>query len=341
MSVAPPRPSGGGPAQYRPASVSDLPYECVLEILRHVPIDQVGRAAAVSRQWHEAAMDRRLWEHLELSHLLPRQLAAGFEIDGPGPAPTLCVQALQFARSLVISNPHYIQGTDVIDLLAVLASARGLVLDTFKLENCPYIPRTALGTFLKHTTAPLRVLSFHGSHVQSGALRALAQNPALTSRLEVLNLSFTSSTDESVRQLTAAHLPRLRVLLVAGNLSVSGESVYYLLSWLAGGNAHAAWPSAPAPTLPPAPLTTLDLRFIWGIQACWVVEFLRSAAPTMQLLDIRGCEHFTKRDLDRMRAVAPAAAVRNSVLLEDDSIEGYRRFVSLLAQQPKIKADGP
>ena len=312
-------------------------------------------------------MDELLWSTVDISHFLPKQISSAFALPHCSDDMSSLYYSLQHhIRTLIVSNPHYLQGSDIACLLRSLSSPvpvqehdgeksfeeskvvetavytnpefsmsssltntlHGPILTELRLENYPSISTASLAMFLQKTPAKLKVLSLHGTQIPSSVVRSLKSNKRLCESLEELNMSFTSSTSDTVYLLADCDLRRLSSLHLAGNLSISGESIHHLLRILSEGFVFNN-------EVKKANISRLDFRFIWGFEAYWFVDFFKRMDNKMEVLDIRGCEHFTKRDIANMLAVSPQTVVLNSVLLEDDTVEGYRRFVSLLTQ-PKL-----
>ncbi|KAK9329932.1 hypothetical protein V1520DRAFT_342027 [Lipomyces starkeyi] len=305
-----------------------LPYECLLQIFTYLELEYLGICAQVCRSWNLAASDYHLWQDLDLSGVLPRHLHGS-------PQTSFCHSQIQkHSKKVVVQNPYYLTESDITALVLTLGrvSACGeqytsdndipqeSPLEVLKIENYPKLNCSALSMSLSNDallTYNIHTLSFHGTHISPSAVGAICSSPSLRVKLTDLDLGFSSLKSDAVYMI-ADNLENLDRLSLSGNLAVCGDAVEYLLMRL----GHM--------------ITNLDLRFIWGLEASWFIEYFRTSTHGVKLLDIRGCEHFSKRSIRDMLAVSPDTKVVNSVVLEDDSVEGYRQFVQLLTSASTV-----
>ncbi|KAK9431176.1 hypothetical protein V1505DRAFT_420906 [Lipomyces doorenjongii] len=310
------------------STVARLPYECLLQIFTYLELEYLGICAQVCRSWNLAASDYHLWQNLDLSGVLPRHLGGSAQTS-------FCHSQMQkHSKKVVVQNPYYLAESDITSLLLTLGqvSVRGeqftsdndtsqkSPLEVLKIENYPKLNCSALSMSLSNDallTYNIRTLSFHGTHISPSAIGAICSSPSLRAKLKDLDLAFSSLKSDAVYMI-ADNLENLDRLSLSGNLAVCGDAVEYLLMRL----GHT--------------ITNLDLRFIWGLEASWFIDYFRTSRHGVKLLDIRGCEHFSKRNIRDMLAVSPGTNVLNSVVLEDDSVEGYRQFVQLLASASTV-----
>ncbi|KAK9476253.1 hypothetical protein V1514DRAFT_311878 [Lipomyces japonicus] len=311
-------------------TASRLPYECLVGIFNFLQPEHLAACAQVCRAWHSASSDSRLWTTIDLSHL------RSYQLNGNAKTSSLHLMIQKFTKHLSIRNPHFLTGSDITCVLRTLAGVTGFsiedilnknfvainnfdaprlpALKTFKLENYSRVNTRALALFLSVAGPALSHVSFHGTHIDTTVIDSLTHNRVLCRSLKELNLAFTGISSHAV-YLLSDHMSNLNNLMLSGNLAVAGHAIDYLLS--CSDMRHK--------------LERLDLRFIWGLEAVWFIKYFTHRPNGLHTLDIRGCEHFTKKDLVGMTEISPATNVLNSIVLEDDSIEGYRKFVNLLA----------
>ncbi|KAJ8103035.1 hypothetical protein POJ06DRAFT_246376 [Lipomyces tetrasporus] len=308
-----------------------LPYECLLQIFTYMELDSLGVCAQVCRSWNITASDYHLWQDLNLSGILPRRLRGSAQTS-------FChFQMQRYSKKVVVKNPYYLSGSDITTLVRTLGnvsrcgeqqnsgnkSSQESPLEVLQIENYSQLDCTALSMSLSNDdllTYNIHTLSFHGTHIDSSVIGAICNSPSLRAKLTSMDLAFSGLESEAVYMI-ADRLENLYSLSLAGNLAVCSTAVEYLLLRL----GHV--------------ITNLDLRFIWGLEASWFVDYFTASIHGVKVLDIRGCEHFNKRNVRDLLAVSPDTKILNSVVLEDDSVEGYRHFVQLLASA-SITDDG-
>ncbi|KAK9239828.1 hypothetical protein V1525DRAFT_396884 [Lipomyces kononenkoae] len=300
-----------------------LPYECLLQVFSYLELENLGFCAQVCRSWNLAASEYHLWQDLDLSHVLPHRLR------GSTKSSSLHCQVQRYSRKVVLQNPYYLSESDITALMLTLGHVtvcgeqyslendvpQESQLETLKIENYSRLDSCALSRSLSNdamVTYNIHTLSFHGTHISSSVVRAICNSHSLRAKLTNFDLAFSSLESEAVYMI-GDNLENLDRLSLSGNLAVCGTAVEYLLLRL----GHV--------------ITDLDLRFIWGLESEWFVDYLTASTRGVKVLDIRGCEHFSKRNIRDMLAVSPNTKILNSVVLEDDTVEGYRQFVQLLA----------
>ncbi|KAK9318881.1 hypothetical protein V1517DRAFT_87959 [Lipomyces orientalis] len=300
-----------------------LPYECLLQIFTYLELNNLGVCAQVCRSWNITASDYHLWRDIDLSGVLPRRLRGSAQTS-------FCHSQMQrYSKKVVVKNPYYLSGSDITALVRTLGNVSGCgeqqnscnnssqesPLEVLQIENYSQLNSAILSMSLSNDallTYNIHTLSFHGTHIDSSVIGAICNSPSLRAKLTNIDLAFSASESEAVYMI-ANRLENLESLSLAGNLAVCSSAVEYLLLRL----GHV--------------ITNLDLRFIWGLEASWFVDYFTASIHGVKVLDIRGCEHFSKRNVRDLLAVSPDTKILNSVVLEDDSVEGYRQFVQLLA----------
>ncbi|KAK9369212.1 hypothetical protein V1509DRAFT_515691 [Lipomyces kononenkoae] len=308
-----------------------LPYECLLQVFSYLELDHLGICAQVCRSWNLTASDYNLWHDLELSDVLPRRLRGSTKTS------FLHSQLQKCSRKVVVQNPYYLSDSDITTLMLTLGHvtvcgqqyslendvSQESPLETLNIENYSRLDCCALSRSLSNDalTYNIHTLSFHGTHISSSVVAAICNSHTLRAKLTNLDLAFSSLESHAVYMI-ADSLENLDRLSLSGNLAVCGAAVEYLLLRL----GHV--------------ITDLDLRFIWGLEAAWLVGYLTTSTRGVKVLDIRGCEHFSKRNIRDMLAVSPNTKILNSVVLEDESVEGYRQFVQLLASASVVGHTG-
>ncbi|KAK9466218.1 hypothetical protein V1512DRAFT_209290 [Lipomyces arxii] len=299
-------------ARDKHSAIAKLPYESLLQILTYMSYDGLAQCVRVCRLWSAVASDSSLWATVDLSKVRSK-LFSDADVSS-----FICAQIVGNAKTIAVRNPYYLSGRDLSPLLSALGYAKRPTrsqLQTLKLENYQGLDCNALSFCLASPSIGhnLHTISLHGTHVDNTVIRALCQNKAICANLRQLDLSFCAIRSDNVR-LIADTLQTLEGLSLSGNLAIEGEAIEYLLK---KQGTH---------------LSSLELRFIWGLHASWFVDYFnKSVEGGVKFLDIRGCEHFTRKDLRQLSGICPDAKVLSSVVLEDDSIEGYQQFLYMMA----------
>ncbi|KAK9450196.1 uncharacterized protein V1518DRAFT_413204 [Limtongia smithiae] len=293
------------------SGVSDLPAECLLQIFAYLSPDSLARAACVCRSWHDAAFDPTLWSVFDLTRMTPRHLASMTA------ASSLVRQFRTSATAVVLRNPFYLCGSDIAGLLRHLGSAHASSappLKTFCLENYSRTPDSALVAFFAqlHPDSHINTLSFHGTHVAPAVFTSLCYAPALAKSLVSLDLSFSGLQDGAVYML-ADTFTNLTRLSLAGNLAIGTSAMSYLMNALVVADK----------------IQILDLRFLWAVVPANVLALV-CARPSIQILDLRGCDRVTKSDVRNLQRITPRSCIYSTAILEEESVWGYTRFVEML-----------
>ncbi|KAK9454279.1 F-box-like-domain-containing protein [Dipodascopsis uninucleata] len=290
----------------------ELPQELLLPIFGQLNLADLGRCAQVCRKWYDVANDRSLWNAVDLSNCKPKELA------GTAEESSLLTNICRFTCHLKICNPQYLIGDDVVPLLEALSDSLSILpLLELCLENISQLDSGVTARMLRQLPARLMVLSLKGTLSTDEVLvNGLFTNRCLCSNLEHLNISYCAFGNFGVVQIPHA-VPGLRSLALAGNLNVGGQDLRELFASLTTA------------------LIALDIRFIVGIEPAWLLSALKRIHSVLSV-DVRGCDTFTLKHITVMNRISPRTYVHHSAVLEDETEDAYKQYVSLIASAPII-----
>jgi hypothetical protein len=288
---------------------SDLiPFEVIYEIFALLPLGDVISCRNVCKKWRIITQDLRLWCKIRLTELYPHQLKVLPRI-GYFRRQLLYVREFDAQPSLIVWKIHHL--VDIIDLI------KSAPLVSFHLE-LPYwhIPADIATRMLISLPSSIIDLSLQGPFVVADSLIDLLA--ANGSKLQRLTLSCTCLGDDVLVSI-AQYCTSLKHLSLTKLYCITSSGMRDFLIF------------AMSPRL-----SSLKIDF-FSVDPAWIDHYIMRqraiGARQLEFLSIEGCDLFTLTDIMQLRRITNGkCSIIHSAVLEDNTLDAYRRFVDMMTR---------
>lgn len=273
-----------------------------------------------------------LWRNLDLSQISGSELRRmeRYQLRSGGTRiPWAMKYRLFKVQSISISCPAYLGYQDLELVRRLLVHNTTLRrLDLEKLYLGTPEAHAAVSRLIDVLPDSLEQISLRQTLIGPGIIKKLLQRHGL--RLKRLDLSYTNMTDNTLEDIgiyCCDVLGRLDTLIMDCAFNLSKQGIQrFLVSYC------------------PTTLKRLSFAFTYNLEPPWLTCFIkrqiRYTAAQLSYINIQGSDLFTIKDINQLSTLMRGKCqIRHTAILEDETIEGYKRLLDKLCNGIEYKGE--